>query len=148
MSLNLDDEKKVRKIKGQLMLGSVLIERRDLMQKSMQDEDKDAIDALLDYVKISHYCFKDEDEKVSWQSKKKEKGWLVPISVGFQGISDLGKAQNQRDQETPHRFSESVVTLGEFVMPYKINTLDEMMWQYHFIPEKNLYLCQNNNNSN
>ncbi len=66
----------------------------------------------------------------------------MPIAVGFQGISELGQAANQRDLGTPHRFAESVVTLGEFKMPYRITNLDDVLWQYHADTERNLYLCR------
>lgn len=140
-NINEDNEKDVRKIKRKLMLGNVLIERRDLITKSMQEDGRDTLDVLLDHLKIMHRCTT-EDDNVLWTSKKKEAGWLVPISVGFQGISDLGFAKNQRDPKVPHRFAESVVTLGEFVMPNKIKDLDHMLWQYHVDQEKSLYLCQ------
>ena len=67
---------------------------------------------------------------------------MVPIAVGFQGISPLGLAQNQRDANTPHRFAESVLTLGEFVMPYRIERIDDMLWHYHVDAEQDLYVCQ------
>jgi CRISPR-associated protein Csy2 len=41
-----------------------------------------------------------------------------------------------------------VVTLGEFVMPYRINDLDDMLWQYHADTEQNLYLCRTLSTSN
>lgn len=66
----------------------------------------------------------------------------MPIATGFQGISEIGTAKNQRDPHTPHRFAESLVTLGEFVMPYRITNLDDMLWQTHVDLEQNLYLCQ------
>lgn len=104
------------------MLGHVLIERRDLVIQSMQDG-KDALDSVLDYLKVTHSSIQDEDGKVTWTSKRKAQGWLVPIAVGFQGISELGHAKNQRDVNTLHRFAESVLTLGEFVMPYRLKVL-------------------------
>ena len=67
----------------------------------------------------------------------------MPIAVGFQGISELEQAKNQRDANTPHRFAESVLTLGEFVMPYRIEHIDQLLWKYHVDLENNLYLCQN-----
>lgn len=133
----------VKNILRKLMLGHVLIDRRDLVQKTMQEEQKGALDAVLDYLKVSHIATKDEHGHVSWCSSRKESGWLVPIAVGFQGISELGYAKNQRDTNTPHRFAESVITLGEFIMPYRIKQLDDMLWQYHVDLEQNLYLCQN-----
>ncbi len=137
-----DQEKQLRPILNKLMLGHVLIERRDLVLTSMQ-EGKDALDSILDYLKVTHSSMQDEEGKVTWTSKRKAQGWLVPIAVGFQGISELGQAKNQRDANTPHRFAESVLTLGEFVMPYRIESIDQLLWQYHVDLENDLYLCQN-----
>jgi CRISPR-associated protein Csy2 len=141
LSIDEDDELSIKQVLRKLMLGHVLLERRDLMVQSMKDG-RDALDALLDHLKIMHRAEQDDDGKVTWKSNRKTSGWLVPIAVGFQGISELGLAKNQRDSETPHRFAESVVTLGEFVMPYRIKNLDDMLWQYHVDLEQNLYLCQ------
>jgi CRISPR-associated protein Csy2 len=139
----VDDEYKLRKLLRRLMPGYCLIERRDLMIKEMQ-EGNDCLDALLDYIKVIHRSEIKEDGTVEWTRSRKENGWIIPIATGFHGISELGKADNQRDPETPHRFAESIVTLGEFIMPYRINELDEMLWCYHFDSENNLYLCQQN----
>lgn len=137
-----NQDKELRPILNKLMLGHVLIERRDLVIASM-NQGKDALDSVLDYLKVTHSSTIDEYDKVTWTSKRKAEGWLIPIAVGFQGISELGRAKNQRDANTPHRFSESVLTLGEFVMPYRIEHIDQLLWQYHVDLENNLYLCQN-----
>jgi len=136
-----DDEYSVRKLLNRLMLGYVLIERRELMVQAMQDG-QDALDALLGFLKIMHRSHQDEAGKVTWRSARKTPGWLVPIAVGFQGISELGQAAHQRDHHTPHRFAESVVTLGEFKMPYRISNLNDVLWHYHVDTGRNLYLCQ------
>ena len=125
----------------QLMPGYVLIERRDLMVEAMQ-QGADALDALLSYLTVNHSCEQLEDETAVWRSQRKAAGWIVPIATGFQGISPLGQAKNQRDASAPHRFAESVVTLGEFVMAHKIKHLDDMLWQYAPDLENDLYLCQ------
>ena len=125
----------------QLMPGYVLIERRDLMVEAMQ-QGADALDALLSYITINHSCEQLDNETVVWRSQRKAAGWIVPIATGFQGISPLGQAKNQRDASVPHRFAESVVTLGEFVMAHKIKHLDDMLWQYAPDLENDLYLCQ------
>ncbi len=130
-----------------LMPGFCLIERRDLMQQAMIDG-KDAIDALLDYMTVKHSSQVNDSGKVTWTSNRKTKGWIVPIATGFHGISDLGNAENQRDPDTPHRFAESIVTLGEFIMPYRIDNLDNMLWHTHIDEENNLYLCQQNQHIN
>lgn len=134
-------EQDTAQVLRQLMPGYVLIERRDLMIDAMQQGD-DAIDALLGYLTVHHHCEQLEDQSVVWYSQRKTSGWIVPIATGFQGISPLGEAKNQRDPSVPHRFAESVVTLGEFVMAHKIKHLDDILWQYHPDLENDLYLCQ------
>lgn len=139
--LDEDDESSVRVIVRKLMLGHVLVERRELMIAAMKNGE-DALSALINHLTLQHRPEQDSESKVTWTRKRREPGWLVPIAVGFQGISDLGKAANQRDMETAHRFAESIVTLGEFVMPYRISNLDHMLWQYHIDQAQNLYVCR------
>ena len=138
----IEDEKSLRQLTRQLMPSYTLIERRELMIEAMQDG-QDAIDALLDYLTVKNRS-QLIDDKVEWTSNRKAKGWLVPIATGFHGISELDNAENQRDPDTPHRFAESLVTLGEFVMPYRIKHLDDMLWHSHYDVENNLYLIQQN----
>ncbi|OED40314.1 type I-F CRISPR-associated protein Csy2 [Endozoicomonas sp. (ex Bugula neritina AB1)] len=140
------NEQDMKSLQRKLMPGYVLIERRDLMIESMQ-QGQDATDALLDYLTIHHHSNQDDDGKVRWTSQRKSRpdqapGWIVPIATGFHGISDLDTAKNQRDPEVPHRFAESVVTLGEFKMPYRLHSLEDMLWRYHYNTGSNLYLCQ------
>jgi len=142
--VNVQTQEELAKIRRKLMPGYAIVERRDLMMEAM-DRGLDAMDALLEYVTIHHSCEKDDEGKVLWTSKRKTAGWIVPIATGFQGISELGKAKNQRDADKPHRFAESVVTLGEFKMVYKIESLDEILWNYSFDEENALYLCEQNN---
>ena len=126
------------------MPGYALIERRQLMIEAMQDG-QDALDALLDSLTIKHRSEVNEEGNVTWTSKRKQQGWIIPIATGFHGITPLvaaGETRNQRDPETPHRFAESIVTLGEFVMPYRVDNLTDMLWEYNFNEENNLYLCQ------
>lgn len=136
-------DEEVKKLIRYLMPGYCLVERTDLMTNEMQ-QGKDAIDAILEYIQVTTSSEEGENGKVTWQGKRKTKAWIVPISVGFQGISELGHALNQRDSLTPHRFAESVVTLGEFIMAYKIDNIDQILWHYDFNPETNLYLCKQN----
>lgn len=146
-ALDDSDDKAVRRLLLNLMPGFALIERRELMQQAME-AGADALDAMLEYLTIHHSCEQDEAGNVSWHSQRKagtegeKPGWIVPIAIGFQGISLLGIAKNQRDPDTPHRFAESVVTLGEFRMAHRIQSLDEVLWHYHTDLGRNLYLCQ------
>ncbi|MGI9283127.1 MAG: type I-F CRISPR-associated protein Csy2 [Endozoicomonas sp.] len=139
------------RLKHKLMPGHCLLERRDLMQSAMACG-QDAMDAMLDYLAVHHQCVKSESGKEGgqheWQSQRRtvgpdgQKGWIVPVAVGFQAITELGSAKNQRDPDTPHCFAESVVTLGEFQMPYQLEQLDQLIWRYHYDAENRLYLCQ------
>ncbi len=122
-----------------LMPGFVLVERRELMLE-MMSKGQDAIESLIHYLGVHNSCESNE-EGVIWHQKRATSGWIVPLAVGFQGISDIGFAKNQRDEDTPHRYAESIVTLGEFKMAYKITSLDEMLWVYRFDKENALYQC-------
>ncbi|MFZ6755477.1 type I-F CRISPR-associated protein Csy2 [Undibacterium sp. Dicai25W] len=144
IKINQDDSQEFRKLAHKLMPGFALIERRELMLEAML-QGQDALDALLDYLSIKNHSEIDEDGNVKWTSKRKSSGWLVPIATGFQGISPVtepSKTLNQRDPSTPHRFAEAVVTLGEFIMPYRLRSFDELMWHYLYDEPNNLYLCQ------
>jgi len=123
------------------MPGYAIVERRELMLEAMK-EGLDAMDALLDYLVVHHSCEQDSADNVTWTSMRKTAGWIVPIATGFHGLTELGEAKNQRDEKTPHRFAESMVTLGEFKMPHRIQSLNEILWRYHVETESNLYLCQ------
>ncbi len=137
------DDSDLRKLIRRLMPGYAVVERRELMMEAMEDG-QDTIDALLGYLAVHHSCEQDEAGNVIWTSRRKTSGWIVPIVTGFHGLTELGKAKNQRDPDTPHRFAESVVTLGEFRMPHHIQSLDEILWSYHADLENNMYLCSQN----
>jgi CRISPR-associated protein Csy2 len=133
------------KLSRELMPGFCLVSRQEIMKESMENG-LDSIDALLEYIKISEDIYIDDNKKKERRKKKKEKGWLVPIPIGYQAISSLKNISNQRDSKTKHRFAESIVTLGEFKMPYHFDSLDEMMWRYEVDEKQGLYLCKNNCN--
>lgn len=138
---NADD---LRKIQRHLMPGYVLIERRDLMAAAMENG-ADALEALIEYLAIHHSCEQDDEGNIKWHSYRKTlndnpAGWIVPIATGFHALSEAGEAKNQRDPTTPHRFAESLVTLGEFKMPHRFQSIEQMLWRYH--TNGDLYLCQ------
>jgi CRISPR-associated protein Csy2 len=139
--LKIADDSELSNLTRKLMPGYVLQERRDLMIAAMQTG-QDAITAMLDYLTVQHRSEIHADEHIEWTAKRKTNGWIVPIATGFHGISELGKAENQRDPDTLHRFAESLVTLGEFKMPYQIKKLDDLLWHSHYDAENNFYLIQ------
>ena len=130
----------------QLIPGYALVERKDLMVKAMQ-AGQDALDALYDALVVKHQCNQDEQDAVIWQSQREHEGWIVPIATGFHALTPAAFAEQQRDAETPHRFAEAVVTLGEFKMPLPSRFpkgFKDLMWRYQ--QQGDLYLCTQNAN--
>lgn len=143
MRIDEDNPISVRKVISTLMPGYIPIERRDLME-AKELEGKDSLDRLLHYLKVHQTAEKDESGKITgWKYEKAAAGWIVPLAVGFKGLSPLGKVKNQRDPDTPHRFAESIVTLGEFKMAHRFRDIDGMMWHYAYEKTNQLYLCKN-----
>jgi CRISPR-associated protein Csy2 len=136
-----DTEEDQRKILRCLMPGFVLVERKDLIEKSMEDG-LDALDAILDHLEISRAVEEDDQgtESVHWRRKSKEPGWLVPISVGYHGISELGHVFNQRDSNCLHSFAENVISLGEFMMPLRLDRVESLLWKSNVDEKRGLYL--------
>jgi CRISPR-associated protein Csy2 len=136
-----EDDYCLRILKKNLMPGYVLIERRELMQEIME-EGSDSMDALLANLAVCYSC--SSPENPIWEASRKNPGWIVPIGVGYQRISDFFVSRLQRDPSVPHTFAESVVTLGEFIMPYRLKNLADMFWVYMVDEKQGLYLCRNN----
>lgn len=81
-----------------------------------------------------------------WSVSRRKPGWLLPLPVGYAAISPLyapGEVKNARDNDTPFRFVESVLSLGEWVGPHRIKTLQDLLWVHHAQPEAGLYLTHN-----
>jgi CRISPR-associated protein Csy2 len=138
----ISEEKDFKNLLRYLMPGFCLVSRIDLMKKEMQTS-KDGIDAMLEYLKTTTIINVKDKKQVKTFSNK-EKGWIIPIAVGFQGISDLSTLKNSRDSQAPHRFAESIVSLGEFIMPYRFDNIEQLFWRYKPDTTNNLYLFENN----
>lgn len=81
-----------------------------------------------------------------WTVSRRKPGWLVPLPVGYAAISQLyapGEVKNARDNDTPFRFVESVLSLGEWVGPHRIKNLHDLLWRHHAQPEAGLYVTHN-----
>lgn len=137
------NEAEERVVLRRLMPGYVLIERRDRMTKAMQNGEE-GLSALLRFLSVHHSARRDEEGQMTgWDSYREEPGWLVPIAVGFKGLSPLGQVACQRDPKTPHRFAENVLTLGEFRLPCRFRHVDDVLWHYEYQESAALYLCSN-----
>ena len=141
--LSLDPEKETdrRKMNYALRLGFVIRSRRELL---LNYQAGDSLDGLLSAMKVICHLEKDANGKVvsSQYEKYKSDGWLVPIVVGFKDISGQCKVDNQRTYEYEHHFVEPIATIGEFVLPYRCESVSEFMWSYRYDAENGLYLCE------
>ena len=141
--LFLDPEKETdrRKMNYALRPGFVIRSRRGLL---LNYQTGDSLDGLLSAMKVICHLEKDANGKVvsSQCDKYKSDGWLVPIVVGFKDISGKCKVDNQRTYEYEHHFVEPIATIGEFVLPYRCESVSEFMWSYRYEAENGLYLCE------
>jgi CRISPR-associated protein Csy2 len=134
-----DDKKFLRSLNK----GFSIINRRFLIENDMIQNSTNAFDSVISFIQINTKASIDEKEVVEWtRSKKLNNGWFVPISVGYQGLDTLKHVKNQRNNDYLHRFAEAIVTLGEFVMPYRLDSIDQMLWQYEYDEINNLYICK------
>lgn len=134
----------VTKLTNHLMPGYLLVDRQDLVQSTMEEENIDALDAVISHLQVT--VTRGENGTKPTYGRKSQ-GWIAPIATGFMGITELGKALNQRDSDTQHRFAEPIITLGEFKMPCRFKTIRDiqnMLWYYHFDEANDLYLCKHN----
>ncbi len=137
------DIREERDVLRRLMPGYVIIERRDLMESAMK-EGEESLSALLRFLAVQHRARRDENGQVTgWKRTREAPGWIVPIAVGFKGLTPLGHAACQRDPDMPHRFVESILTLGEFQLPCRFHHIEEILWHYEYHDDSALYLCRN-----
>ena len=141
--LFLDPEKETdrRKMNYALRPGFVIRSRRGLL---LNYQAGDSLAGLLSAMKVICHLERDTNGKVvgSQYEKYKSDGWLVPIVVGFKDISGQCKVDNQRTYEYEHHFVEPIATIGEFVLPYRCESVSEFMWSYRYDAENGLYLCE------
>jgi len=108
------------------------------------------LDALLDVCSLHHVPETDDKNKTTWhtRSAKTGRGWLVPMPIGYQGISDLfepGEMQNTRNPEYPSQYVEAIYSLGKWVFPHRINELQNAFWHYQYDFNNELYLVTQTN---
>lgn len=81
-----------------------------------------------------------------WSVSRRKPGWLVPLPVGYAAISPLyapGEVKNARDNDTPFRFVENVLSMGEWVGSHRIKNLHDLLWRHDAQPDAGLYITQN-----
>ena len=69
-------------------------------------------------------------------------GWLVPLPVGYGALTPVqaaGQVTGARDDQYPVCFVESLIGVGEWISPHRIENLVELLWAYDSQPERGLY---------
>ena len=87
----------------------------------------------------------DGGSRVTWQVQTRP-GWLVPLPIGYAGISELyapGTVASARDADTPFRFVESLYSLGQWIAPHRLSSLEQLLWHSTAEPDAGLYRCIN-----
>lgn len=148
------DAKIFRRLRRRLLPGFALVQRDDLLAGHLADmrvaqPESNALDALLDLSRLNiEPVVKQADEAgapVKWEIRRKP-GWLVPLPIGYAGISPLyapGEVENARDATTPFRFVESLYSLGEWVSPHRLNDLSQLLWTQETDAANGIYRCIN-----
>lgn len=156
------DKNDVSILTPQLLPAFVLMDAQDdfaAIIKAVQQDNPEAtaLDALIDVCALHQVpeLQKNGDSKWSTQSRKSGHGWVVPIPIGYQGISDLydaGVMQNGRNPEYPSQYVEAIYSLGKWVYPQRLNNIDgknaitNAFWRYHYDAEQSLYLVTQDQN--
>ncbi len=151
---SLNSQKEVfGKLRRRLLPGFALVQREDLLAERLaeiraQQSNATALDALLDLSRLNiepTALNPDKPEETLWQVRKRP-GWLVPLPIGYAGISPLygpGEVENARDNVTPFRFVESLYSLGEWVSPHRLENLQQLLWHTEADTENGVYRCTN-----
>lgn len=152
-----DQARQFRQWRRKWLPGFALVGRDDLLTKRVEElrsEQPNAtlLDALLDRSRFNYRAQQEETEdkpaeSVRWQDTQRGKGsgWIVPIPVGYAGISqlyDAGKVRNARDDTTPLRFVESIYSLGEWLSPHRLDHVDALLWYTETDHANQLYRCR------
>lgn len=148
------DARIFRRLRRRLLPGFALVQRDDLLAGHLAEmratqPDSNALDALLDLSRLNiEPVVSQADEAgapVKWEIRRKP-GWLVPLPIGYAGISPLyapGEVENARDAATPFRFVESLYSLGEWVSPHRLNDLSQLLWTQETDAANGIYRCIN-----
>ncbi|MBQ1784055.1 MAG: type I-F CRISPR-associated protein Csy2 [Gammaproteobacteria bacterium] len=140
------------RLRRQLLPGFALVGRDALLAAHRQQlsaqrqQPVTALDALLDLCRLNVEPHHQENGDTLWQVRRAQRGWLVPLPVGYAAISLLyqpGEAQGVRDRSVPFRFVESLLSLGEWVSPHRITSLQQLFWHHQAQPEQGLYRLLN-----
>lgn len=143
--------------------GFALVSRDDLLQARLTalrtaEPRATVLDAWLDLsrwnaraVERPASTTREEESRVEWVTDRRP-GWTVPIPVGFTTLSHLfapGVVSGTRDGRTPFRFVETVWSIGQWVSPHRLKSLNDLVWftDHNYAADRpsehTLYRCVN-----
>lgn len=141
-----------RKMLRKMLPGFILTHQPDILNqhlKNLQKENSAAnlLDALLDFSRIytqPHYCEISTQKTIWTKPAKPVPGWFVPISIGYQALSEVyppGRVLNARDKTTAFRFVENIYSLGQWISPHRFENISDIFWHPKVDEEAGLYYC-------
>ena len=156
-----EQHKQFRRLARKCLPGFALVARDDLLQKKLTQLRKSApeasvLDAWLELSRWNSRAVTHPESGLSTETGSAQwitdprPGWLVPIPVGFAGISQLyesGTVAAARDTRIPFRFVESIWSIGQWVSPHRMRGLRDLLWYSDTTPADQaiygLYRCRN-----
>lgn len=161
---NVDAEKNSKALRRYLLPSFALTHRHDVLcahQKWLSQhqgfiqtqghQQPSLLESLLDISRINlsstakKEALETDEIQADWAIRPRPdylKGWLVPIPIGYGALTPLqaaGTVTGARDSNYPVRFVETLLSLGEWKSPHRINNLTEILWAYQAKPELGLY---------
>lgn len=150
------DSSNISAVIPQLLPAFVLMNAQNEFAQIINDVQKDnpdatPLDALIDVCTLHHIPESQKNGEIKWSatSRKSGHGWLVPMPIGYQGISevfDAGVMQNVRNPEYPSQYVEAIYSLGKWVYPQRLNRIGgehdiaNAFWRYRYDVDDSLYL--------
>lgn len=131
----------------------VLTDASDVMlDLTKRYPDLSPTDVLIDVCSNHHFPSKADNSGISWSSTRisTHYGWVVPLMVGYHGITqkfEAGLLENSRTNESDSQYVESVYSLGKWTDAHKLQlegNLKTAFWYYDYQPDKSLYLIATN----
>ena len=150
------DNSDISAVIPQLLPAFVLMDAQNEFAQIINDVQKDdpdatPLDALIEVCALHQIPETQKNGDTKWltTSRKSGHGWLVPMPVGYQGISDrydAGVMQNVRNPEYPSQYVEAIYSLGKWVYPQRLNRIGgehdiaNAFWRYYYDADDALYL--------
>jgi CRISPR-associated protein Csy2 len=151
--------KQFRRLSRRWLPGFALVSRDDLLQARLVELQQDMpeatlLDALLDLSRLNYRAVRQQKtdrttanaiDDVAWVTDTPP-GWIVPIPVGFATLGPLhapGAVAGARNPAVPFAFVESVYSMGQWISPHRLRTVDDLLWHTFHDSDSGLYRCVN-----